>query len=183
MPVIGGLEAVIVHVERVRVLHQELAAAQDPGTRTGLVAVLGLDLVRNQRKVLVGAVLPLDRQREQLLVGGREQVVVATTVLKPEQAVAVFGPPVGHLIRSPWEQRGEQNLLSANGIHLVADDTLDPAQHPQPEWQPAVQPRPDWADVAGPDQQLVARHLGVGRVVAQGAQEQLGHAGDHRRQP
>jgi hypothetical protein len=29
----------------------------------------------------------------------------------------------------------------------------------------------------------VAGHLGVGRVVAQGAQEKLGHAGDHSRPP
>jgi hypothetical protein len=29
----------------------------------------------------------------------------------------------------------------------------------------------------------VAGHLGVGGVVTQGAQEQLGHAGDHSRPP
>ena len=37
----------------------------------------------------------------------------------------------------------------------------------------------DRPDVAGPDKQLVAGNFGVGRVVAQRAQEQLGHAGDH----
>ena len=57
------------------------------------------------------------------------------------------------------------------------------AEHPQAERQPAVQPGADRSDVAGPDQQLVAGHLGVGGVVTQGAQEQLGHAGYHERPP
>ena len=37
-------------------------------------------------------------------------------------------------------------------------------------------PGPDPADVAGPDQQPMARHLGVGRVVAQGPQEEGRHS-------
>ena len=96
--VVDGLEPVVVDVEGVGVLHHELAAAQDAGPRPGLVAVLGLDLVQQQREVLVGAVLPLDRQREQLFVGGPEQIVVAAAVLEPEHAVAVLGPPVRRLV-------------------------------------------------------------------------------------
>ena len=111
--------------------------------------------------------------------GGPEQIVVVAAVLQPEHAVAVLGPPVRGLVRAARQQRGKQDLLPANRIHLVADDLLDLAQHPQAQRQPAVQPGPDRADVAGADQQLVAGHLGVGRVVAQRAQEQLGHAGDH----
>jgi hypothetical protein len=181
--VVLRLEAVVVDVEGIRVLHDELAATQDPGARPGLVTVLGLNLVQQHREILVAAVLPLDRQREQLFVSRAKQVVVAAAVLKPEYAVAVFGPAIGHLIRRLGQQCGKQNLLSANGIHFVAHDLLDLAQHPQAQGQPAVEPRADRADVAGPDQQLVAGHLGVGRVVTQGAQEQLGHAGDHSRTP
>ena len=110
---------------------------------------------------------------------GSEQIVVAAAVLQPEDAVAVLGPPVRRLVRGARQQRGKQNLLPANRVHLVAHDLLDLAQHPQTQRQPAVQAGPDRADVAGPDQQLVAGDLGVGRVVAQRAQEQLGHAGDH----
>jgi hypothetical protein len=179
VPQINGLKPLVVDIERIRVLHQELTPAQDAGPRPRLVAVLRLDLEQQQREVLVAAVFALDRQGEQLFMGGAEQVVILATVLKPEDAVAVFGPAVGHLIRRLGQQCRKQNLLSANGIHFVADDLLDLAQHPQAEGQPAVEPGADRTDVAGPDQELMARYLGVGRVIAQGAQEQLGHAGDH----
>ena len=105
--VILSLEPVVVDVEGVGVLHQELATAQDAGTRAGLVAVLGLDLVQQQREVLVRAVLALDRQREQLFVGGPEQIVVAAAVLEPEHAVAVLGPPVRRLVGRTRQQRRE----------------------------------------------------------------------------
>ena len=136
----------------------------------------------SQRKVLVGAVLPFHRQGEQLFVRRAEQVVVAAAILEPENAVAVFGPAVRRLVGRARQQRGEQDLLSANGVHLFAHDALDLAQHPQAERQPAVEARRDRADVAGADQQLVAGDLGVGGVVAQRAQEQLRHPGDHSAQ-
>ena len=172
-------KAVVVDVEGVRVLHDELAAAQDAGAWAGLIAVLGLDLEQQHRKVLVGAVLPLHRQGEQLLVGGTQQVVVVATVFEPEDTVPVFRPPVRRLVRSARKQRREEDLLAADRRHLLTDDVFDLAQHPQTQRQPAVQPRSDRPDITGPDQQLVAGNFGVGRVVAQGAEEQLRHAGDH----
>ncbi len=183
MAVVDRLEPVVVDVEGVGVLHDELAPAQDARPRPRLVAVLRLDLVQQQREVLVAAVLPLHRQREELFVGGPEEIVVVAAVLQPEHAVAVLRPPVRRLVRGTRQQRGEQDLLPPNRIHLVAHDALDLAQHPQAQRQPAVEPWSDRADVAGPDQQFVAGDLGIGRVVAQRAQEQLGHAGDHSRQP
>ncbi len=45
------VEAVLVAVERVRVLHRELAGAQDPGTRARLVALLDLDVVEDLRQL------------------------------------------------------------------------------------------------------------------------------------
>ena len=63
--------------------------------------------------------------------GGAEQVVGALAVLEPEDAVAVLGPPAGRLVGLAGQQRGEQQLLRADRVHLVADDVLDPAQDPQ----------------------------------------------------
>ena len=169
----------VVGVEGVGVLHDELPAAQDPGARACLVAVFRLNLEQQNREILVGAVLALDGQGEQFLVGGPEQVVVVAAVLEPEDPVAVLGPAVGRLVRGPRQQRREQDLLATDGDHLLAHHVLDLAQHPQAQRQPAVEAGRDRADIAGPDQQLVAGNFGVGRVVAQRAQEQLGHAGDH----
>ena len=183
MRVVVVLEPGFVDVEGVRVLHHELAGTQDAGAGPRLVAVLVLDLEEQQREVLVRAVLPLHREGEQLLVRGAEHVVAAAAVLEPKHAVAVLGPAVRRLVRCPRHQSREQNLLPANGVHLLTNDALDLAQHPQTQRQPGVQAGPDGPDVAGADQQLVARHLGVGGVLAQRAQEQLGHAGDHSRPP
>ena len=180
MRVVRRLEPGLVDVERVAVLHPELATAQEPGPGPRLVAVLRLDLVERQRQVLVGRVQVLDQQREHLLVRGAEEVVAALAVLEPEEVVAVLGPPVRRLVGLAGQQRREVDLLGAHRVHLLADDVLDPAQHPVAERQPRVDARRRPADVAGPDEQPVARHLGVGGVVPQRPQEQRGHPQDGR---
>ena len=81
--------------------------------------------------------------------GRAEQVVVALAVLEPEDAVAVLGPAAGRLVGLAGQQRGEQQLLGADRVHLVADDVLDPAQHPQAQRQPGVDAGRGAADVAG----------------------------------
>jgi hypothetical protein len=92
MRLVGPVEAGVVDVEGVAVLHHELTAAQDPGPGPRLVAVLVLDLVDPQGEVLVRRVQVLDHEREDLLVSRPEQVVVALAVLEPEDAVAVLRP-------------------------------------------------------------------------------------------
>ena len=127
MPAVGGDQAGVVDVERVGVLHHELAPAQEARAGTSLVAVLGLDLVEAQRQVLVRGVQVLDQEREHLLVGGPEQVVGAPAVLQPEQVGAVLGPAVGRLVGLAGQQGREVHLLEARGVHLLAHDPLDVA--------------------------------------------------------
>ena len=45
---VGCVEALLVAVERVGVLHDELARAQDAGARAWLIALLDLDVVEDQ---------------------------------------------------------------------------------------------------------------------------------------
>ncbi len=136
MGFVGFQERLVGDVERVGVLHHELATPQDarPGSR--LVAVLRLDLVQRQRQILVGRVEVLHQQREHLLVRGPEKVVVTFAVLEPEDAGAVLGPPVRRLVGLAGQQRGEVHLLRAHGVHLLANDPLHVAQHPITERQP-----------------------------------------------
>ena len=175
---VGLLEPGVVDVEGVGVLHDELAAAQQPGAGTRLVAVLGLDLVDRERQVLVGRVEVLHHEGEHLLVRGTEQVVGALAVLEPEDVGAVVRPASARLVGLLGQQRRERQLLGADLVHLVADDVLDPAEDAEPQRQPRVDAGCGTADVAGADEQLVARHLGVVGVVAQGAHEQGRHAED-----
>ncbi len=173
------VEALVGGVEGVGVLHDELAAAEHAGAGTRLVAVLRLDLVEPDRQVLVGGVHVLHREGEHLLVRGPEQVVAALAVLEAEDAVAVRRPAVAGLVGLAGQQRRERQLLGADRVHLLADDPLDVAQHPQAQRQPGVDARRGAADVARADQQPVARHLRVDGVLAERADEQLGEAHDH----
>ena len=176
---VRALQAGVVDVERVRVLHDELASAQDAGAGSRLVAELRLDLVDHERQVLVGGVLALDQQREHLLVRRAEEVVRALAVLEAEEGVPVLRPAVGLLVRLPWEQRREVHLLEAGAVHLVADGVLDVAVHEEAEGQPGEDARRHPPHVAAAHEEPVARHLGVGRVVTERAQEQGRHPQDH----
>ena len=167
------------YVERVRVLHRELATAQEAGAGPRLVAVLVLDLVDRQRQVLVRVVEVLHEQREDLFVRGREQVVGALAVLQAEEAVAVLGPAVGDLVGLARQQRREVHLVRARVRHLLADDRLDLRLHAQPERQPREHARRLAPDVAGAHEQPVARDLGVGGVFAERTEEVVGQACGH----
>ena len=92
------VQALIVNVEGVGVLHDELAAAQQTRAGARLIAVLGLNLVQVNRQVLVGGVQVLDQQGEHFLVGGCQQHVCTLAVLEAEEVVAVLVPAVGCLI-------------------------------------------------------------------------------------
>ena len=149
--------------------------AQDARAGPRLVAVLDLDLVQRQRIVLVGRVLALHQQGEQLLVRRREQVVGVLAVVQAEQVVAVVVPPPARLEDLARDERREVHLLRADPRHPLADDPRHVLLHHHAERQPRVDAGRDPADVARADEQLVAGHLGVGRVVAQRPQEQRRH--------
>ena len=66
------------------------------------------------------------------------------------------------------------HLLSPHCIHLFAHDSLNIAQDHPAQRQPAVAPRGDPADVASPYQEAVTRDFGVGWIVAECADKELG---------
>ena len=173
------VQALIVNVEGVGVLHDELAAAQQTRAGARLIAVLGLNLVQVDRQVLVGGVQVLHQQGEHFLVGGRQQHVCTLTVLEAEEVIAVLVPAVSCLVGLAGQQCGEVNFLRANSVHLFTDDVLDLAQYLQAQRQPGVHAGGCAADVTGADQQLVAGDLGIYGVLAQSAHEEVGKAKYH----
>ena len=111
------------------------------------------------------AVLRLDLEQDQ-------RVVPVRRVLAPDQQAEQ--PPVGGA-----EQGRKLHLLPADRRYLLANDPLDVAHDSDAERQPGVAARPHPADVAGAHEQLVARNIGVRRVVAQRAQEQRRQSHQH----
>ena len=112
------VQALIVNVEGVGVLHDELAAAQQTRAGARLIAVLGLNLVQVNRQILVGGVQVLDQQGEHFLVGGCKQHVCTLAVLEAEKVIAVLVPAVGCLVVFAGQQCGEVNFLCTDGVHL-----------------------------------------------------------------
>ena len=168
--------ALFVHGERIGILHDELAAADEPRARTELVAVLRLDLVQRDGQVLVRRVHVFHEQCEHLLVRGGEQIVGLVAVLQTEDVVAVLLPTVGRLIRLARQQRGEMHLLRADAVDLLADDLLDLVEHGQAERQPCPDAGRGLADIAGALEQFCGIDVCVCGVFAQRTQEQRGHS-------
>ena len=75
MLLVAALQAAGSSVERVRVLHQELAAAQQPEPGPQLVAVLPVDLVQVHRQVAVARAVLLGHEARDDLLGGRREAV------------------------------------------------------------------------------------------------------------
>ena len=90
--VVGFLQRFLRRVEGVRVLHDELAAAEQAQARSDLVAELHLDLVERAGKLLVGTQLVADERRDELLMGGPEAEAVVVTVDEAHELGAVVVP-------------------------------------------------------------------------------------------
>ena len=168
---IARAKRVEIDVERVRILHQELSPAQQAEAWPQLVAVLPVDLIEVQRQVAVRAVLLGDEARDQLLGRRREAVAGLLAVEETEHQRAVRLVAAAALPELERLRDRQQDLLGAGRVHLLPDDLLGLPQYPVAEREPRVDPGAGPADEAGPDEQAVAFDLGVGGVVAQGAQE------------
>ena len=114
------VQAGLVAVEGVGVLHDELARAQHAGARARLVTLLDLEVVEDQRQVAVRAHDLRDVEGDGLLVGHRQHEFGALAVRELEQLLdpqaAALAPRLSRL------QHRHQHLLAADRIHLLADD-------------------------------------------------------------
>ena len=177
---VAGVEPGLVAVAAVGVLHDELADADEAAAGARLVAPLGLEVVDLHRQLAVRPDDVGEQEPDDLLVGHREDHVPAVAILEPGQlradrVVAAAGAPdVGRV-----DDR-HLHLLAADRVLLLADDLLDPVVDPLAERQQRVDPRAELADVAGPEEQAMGRHLGIGGVVAQGREEELGESHPRR---
>ena len=177
---VAHLEPLGIAVERVRVLHDELARPQDAGARAGLVALLGLEVVEDLRQVAVGAHDLRDVHRHDLLVRhgqhhGRAAAVLELEELGPDRVVAAgLLPPLRRV------EHGHQQLLAADGVHLLADDLHRLLVHPPAGGHPAPQAGADLADHAGADQQLVRERFRVGGRLLLGREDVRGESGHVR---
>jgi hypothetical protein len=185
---VGGVHRVVLLVEPagafhvgaegVGVLHEELAAAEQPGARAELVAELGLDLVEVQRERLVRRDAALHEVGDDLLVGGAEVHGAVVAVGEPEEQVAVGVGAPGLLEQVHGGHRGHEELTGAGAVHLLADDVRDLREHAPGEGEVVVDARADLADVARSAEEDVRGGLGVGGGLLGGRDQRAGPEAD-----
>ncbi len=165
-----AVEALFVAVERVRVLHHELADAQQAAARTLLVPLLRLEVVEDLREVAVRAELA-HVERDRLLVrrGEHELPLRAVAQLHEHVEGVVAAASLPELSR---RQDRHRHLLSADRVHLLADDLHDLLVHAPAGGKVRPETGADLPDQPGPHEQLVRDGLGVGRVLAQRREEE-----------
>ena len=169
---VAEVEACLVDVEGVGVLHGELADAEEAGFGAGLVAELVLDLVPDLGELLVAAELVAGDGGDDLFVGHGEAELGALAVVEAEHVVAHGGPAAGLLPEFGGVQGGEEELL-ADLVHLFADDGDDLVEGALSEGEVAVNSGSELTDVAGAKKDFVAGDFGVCRSFAEGGDEEL----------
>ncbi len=178
VPVVGNVEAGLVHVEAVGILHQELPHAQHAGFGSRLIAKLGLNLIPDLGKLLVAAQFAAGDGGHDFFVRHAQAQVAPEAVFQAEHVVAHDVPAARFLPDLGRVERRQHQLLCADGVHLLAHDALDLQQGSLRQEEVAVDARRKLPDVPSAQQQLVADHLRFSRGFPQRGNEQL--APEHR---
>ncbi len=172
---VRGVEPGGVDIQRVRILHRELADADQAAAGARLVPELGLQVIDDLRQLAVGVDLAGRQVGDDFLVGHRQHQVAFGPILeprhfRPDRVVAAAGAPeIGRM------HARHQHLLAADRVHLLADDRLALAHHAVPQGQQAEEAGSQGPDHRGPHHELVAGNLDIRRGVAQGSTEEMCH--------
>ena len=169
---VADVQPILIAVRRVRVLHDELADPDQAVARTRLVAPLRLEVVDLERELPVRADDVAEQVGNDLLVRHRKDHVAARAVLEAAHLDAdlVVAPGLAPDVRRVDDRH--EHLLAADRVHLLADDLLDALLHPESERQEGVDPGSELPDVAGAEKEAMRGHLGVGRILAKGLEEE-----------
>ena len=154
--VVALVESFVVEVERVSILHDELAAPHETESGPHLITVLRLDLIKTHRKLLVARYVRPHDIGEYLFMRRSEAEVSALPVLYSPQLGTVIEPSSRILPQLSRLDGAHQDLLSADSVHLFPDDLLDLSDRSVSEIHVSVDTRCQLSDHACPEEQDVA---------------------------
>src|SRR5947208_11966709 len=97
MLVVSHIEAARIKIERVRILHDELADSQQTGFRPRLIAKLCLNLIPDLRQLLITTQLATSNGCDDLLMSHSEAHVTPKPVFETKHVVAHYIPAAGFL--------------------------------------------------------------------------------------
>ena len=161
--VVAALQAGLVEMEAVGVLHQKLAGTHDTEARSHLVAELQLDLVKVDGQLLVAAQFAPSEVRDDFLVGRAVDEFALMAVLEAQQFGTKLPPPAAFLPQFGRLRGRHQHLQSASAIHFFPDDVFDLPQYLQAHRQPGVLAGGEAADEPRAEHELVGNDLRFGR--------------------
>ena len=170
---IGMLQARVVGMKRIGILHHEFARAHHAEARAHLVAELGLDLVEVDRQLAVAADFAARDVGDHFLVGRAEAEVVIVPILDFQHLRAEHFPAPGFLPQFGGLHGGHQQLDAAAPVHFLAHDVFHLAQHAQTERHPGIQAAGQLPDIAGAQHQLMAGQFRLGWGFFQGGDKKL----------
>ena len=168
---IVGVDAGLVAVKGVGVLHRELAHANQTRPWAWLVAELGLNLVEHHRQLAVAADKPGRQFGHDLLVGHAQAHVTTVAVLEPRHVAADLVPAPATLPDLGGVHHRQGDFLAVDGVHLLADDVLDLVFDALRRRQQVENAGSDLVDHPGAQHELVADGVGIGWHFAEGLEE------------
>ena len=171
MLLVTCVEPLGVDIKRIRVFHREAPDAHQAGFRPRLVAELRLNLIPDLRQLFVTAQLAPRNRGHHLFLGHAEAQVPSGPVLEPEHVVAYLIPASALPPELGRMQFGQEKFLRADRVHFFPDDPLDLQKRAARQKKIAIETRPELANIAGPQQQLMADHFGLGRGLAKSGNE------------
>src|SRR5665213_4615829 len=118
-------------MERIGVLHDELAAAHDAEARPYFIAELQLDLVEIDRQLAIALELTPRDIGDDLFVRRADDEVALVAVLQAQQLRSVLIPATRLLPELSGLNRAQQQFQGAGAIHLLANDGFHFAQRSQ----------------------------------------------------
>ena len=127
------LQAGLVDVEAIRVLHHELADTEKPRARSRLVATFRLEVIDDLRHLFVALDLLHRMEMHELLVRVAHHELTAVVVFRAERDGLEHVPSAGLLPQLRRSEDGHLHLLRADPILFLADDLLDLLLHAEPE--------------------------------------------------
>ncbi len=176
-----AVQAFPIGIQAVAVFHGELAHPDQAGARAWVITELGLQVINELGQLAIGVDLAPHQVGHRFFVGHGQHHIAPRAILEATHLSVDLIPAAGLLpdIRRLDHRHGQ--LLAADGIHLLADDGLDLIHRPAGQRQIRENPGRQLADEPGPQQQLMAGYIRIGRRIAQRLAEQFRHS--HRSPP
>ena len=154
---------ILIHIKTVGILHNEFTATHNPETGPDLIPEFGLDLVKVDGHLLVGVNLFSHQVGDHLFVGGPHAGIPVVAVLEAQQFTAIIFPPATLLPQFSRLHGGHEDLDGPCPVHLLPDNILHLPDGPEANGKIGVNARGQFSNHTGPDHQLVADDLGIGR--------------------